>query len=48
VSLEYRLYDEPVLGDWKIVAVVNGRKTEQSFSVQQYGNKTTLALLFSY
>ncbi|XP_053405875.1 pregnancy zone protein-like isoform X2 [Mercenaria mercenaria] len=36
VSLDYRLYDEPVLGDWKIVAVVNGRKIEQSFSVQQY------------
>lgn len=36
VSLEYRLYDEPELGTWKIVAMVNGRKTEQTFEVQQY------------
>ena len=37
VSLSYKLYKEPVLGDWKILAVVNGKETEQEFKIQHYG-----------
>ncbi|KAL4228109.1 Ovostatin-like [Mactra antiquata] len=36
LSFDYRLYDEPTLGEWKIVVNVDGRKTEQAFSVEQY------------
>lgn len=35
-SVDYQLYDEPVLGDWTIVAVISGRKTSQIFNVQEY------------
>ena len=36
-SVEYQLYDEPVVGDWTIVTVINNRKTSQIFSVKEYG-----------
>ena len=35
--MEYQLYDEPLLGDWTIVTVINGRTTSQTFTVKQYG-----------
>ena len=35
--MEYRLYNEPVLGDWTITTTINGRKTSQTFSVLEYG-----------
>ncbi|XP_052277894.1 murinoglobulin-2-like isoform X2 [Dreissena polymorpha] len=36
LSLDYRLYDEPVLGDWRIEAEVNGRTTQQNFTITKY------------
>ncbi|XP_072038714.1 uncharacterized protein [Amphiura filiformis] len=36
IDLQMPMTPEPVLGEWKIVATQNGRKTEQTFKVDEY------------
>ena len=37
IDLNMPMTPDPVLGDWKIVAIQNGKKTEQTFKVDEYG-----------
>ena len=37
IDLNMPMTPEPQLGEWKIVAIQNEKKTEQTFKVDEYG-----------